>query len=117
MAANSETIQRLWETHKDSKNFVSGTHKVIAAYRNLTQICLSGRSSWAHLENICQLDDEEDIEIQYEEESDTLPEVDDTECAGCRESYNNTRKKEDWLQCIICQKWFHENCSHYINTC
>lgn len=61
--------------------------------------------------------DEENIEVQYEEESDTLSEVDETECAGCGESYNNTRKKEDWLECIICGKWFHENCSSYMNTC
>lgn len=62
-------------------------------------------------------DEEQNIEVPYEEESDTLSEVDNTECAGCGESYNNTRKKEDWLQCIICQKWFHENCSSYVNTC
>lgn len=62
-------------------------------------------------------DEEENIEVQYEEESDALSEVDETECVGCGESYNNTRKKEDWLQCIICQQWFHENCSSYSNTC
>lgn len=62
-------------------------------------------------------DEEEDIEVQYEEESDALSEVDESECVGCGESYNNTRKKEDWLQCIICQNWFHENCSSYLNTC
>lgn len=62
-------------------------------------------------------EEEENIDIQYEEESDNLSEVDETECTGCGESYNSTRKKEDWLQCIICQMWFHENCSSFSNTC
>ncbi|XP_044761182.1 tigger transposable element-derived protein 6-like [Coccinella septempunctata] len=61
--------------------------------------------------------DEENIEVPYEEESDALSEVDETECVGCGESYNKTRKQEDWLKCIICQKWFHENCSSFLNTC
>lgn len=61
--------------------------------------------------------DEEDVEVEYEEESDTVSVIDDTECTGCGESYSSTRKKEDWLQCIICQMWFHENCSSFISTC
>lgn len=38
--------------------------------------------------------EEQDIEVPYEEESDTLSEVDNTECAGCRESYNPRKKKD-----------------------
>ncbi|KAF2889970.1 hypothetical protein ILUMI_16203 [Ignelater luminosus] len=40
-------------------------------------------------------DEEEDIEVQYEEESDIPSVIDETECTGCRESYNSTRKGND----------------------
>lgn len=62
-------------------------------------------------------EEEEDTEVQYEEDSDTLSVIDETECTGCGERFNRTRKKEDWIQCILCQLWFHENCSSFINTC
>lgn len=62
-------------------------------------------------------EDNDDVEVQYDENSDTLEDIDETECTGCGEIYNSTKKKEDWLQGVICKRWFHENCSSLINTC
>lgn len=32
-------------------------------------------------------------------------------CIVCGEYYHATKKKCDWLQCVLCQMWFHEDCS------
>lgn len=59
--------------------------------------------------------DESDLELQDSEDS--FSEEDQTECLGCGERYNETVKKDDWIKCIHCQNWFHENCSKYVNLC
>lgn len=32
-------------------------------------------------------------------------------CVVCGEYYHATKKKCDWLRCVLCQMWFHEDCS------
>ncbi|KAK9693555.1 hypothetical protein QE152_g34119 [Popillia japonica] len=41
----------------------------------------------------------------------------ENQCVGCLEDYRLTKKKEDWLRCIMCSRWLHEGCTSYINTC
>lgn len=38
-------------------------------------------------------------------------------CIECFEDYYATTKKDDWIKCDICQKWFHEGCTLYGSTC
>jgi hypothetical protein len=44
-------------------------------------------------------------------------ENDETTCIGCGEEYHQTKKKEDWIQCIHCKRWMHESCSKFENIC
>ena len=32
-------------------------------------------------------------------------------CLICAEPFSNSRAKEVWVRCIICQKWAHEDCT------
>ena len=34
-------------------------------------------------------------------------EVDDNTCSYCLKKYH---KGEEWMECPVCRKWFHENC-------
>ena len=36
-----------------------------------------------------------------------MNEVDDNTCCHCLKSYN---QNEEWLKCLVCQKWFHNEC-------
>lgn len=43
------------------------------------------------------------------------PSSDTNKCAECWENYFTTKKKDDWLKCIKCEQWLHENCTMYNN--
>ncbi|XP_065639634.1 uncharacterized protein LOC136072355 [Hydra vulgaris] len=32
-------------------------------------------------------------------------------CIYCFESFSNSRSREQWIQCQVCQKWAHEECT------
>ncbi|KAF2887962.1 hypothetical protein ILUMI_18211 [Ignelater luminosus] len=39
------------------------------------------------------------------------------ECVGCREDFRKTKKKDDWIQCILLKQWLHEGCTNYGSFC
>lgn len=41
----------------------------------------------------------------------------ENECVGCGEDYRKTKKKTDWIQCVICKRWLHETCTSYEVVC
>lgn len=43
------------------------------------------------------------------------PSSDTNKCAECWKNYFTTKKKDDWLKCIKCEQWLHENCTMYNN--
>lgn len=53
----------------------------------------------------------------FEDEEEYEDDWDENECVGCGESYNETKKKEDWLQCITCSRWLHEGCTRFEEKC
>ncbi|KAF5289441.1 hypothetical protein FQR65_LT11814 [Abscondita terminalis] len=53
------------------------------------------------------LDDSEDCEDLEDFEN---------ECVGCSEDYRKTKKKEDWIQCVICKRWLHEKAGKSVAT-
>lgn len=61
--------------------------------------------------------DDSSIDIQNADSSDDLEDEDNTECSGCGENYQETKKDEDWIHCVHCSAWFHEHCSKYLNLC
>ena len=34
-------------------------------------------------------------------------------CIECFENYEQTKSKSDWIQCVMCQCWLHETCTHF----
>lgn len=42
---------------------------------------------------------------------------DNAECVGCGEEYYKTKRRDEWLCCIICKRWMHEGCTGYANIC
>ncbi|KAG5888075.1 hypothetical protein JTB14_028604 [Gonioctena quinquepunctata] len=36
---------------------------------------------------------------------------------GCGDDYYKTQLDEDWLQCVICLLWVHENCTEFEDMC
>lgn len=61
--------------------------------------------------------EEDTSDFVPQESEDSISDEDDTECRGCGENYNQTQKKDDWIQCVHCERWFHESCSKYLNLC
>lgn len=62
-------------------------------------------------------EEEEELEIILESDDGESDDFDENVCVGCGENYNDTIKHIDWIQCIICLKWLHENCTSYDNFC
>lgn len=59
--------------------------------------------------------EEEPILCDTSGEEDSENEADN--CAGCGENYYKTHLIEDWLQCLICKLWVHENCTPFDDMC
>jgi len=38
-------------------------------------------------------------------------------CVGCKENYEFTKEKVDWIQCIRCKRWLHETCTSFVDVC
>ncbi|KAI4462668.1 hypothetical protein MML48_4g00001117 [Holotrichia oblita] len=36
---------------------------------------------------------------------------------GWGENYYLTKKAEDWIRCVLCSHWLHENCTEFTDTC
>ncbi|KAJ2944518.1 hypothetical protein O0L34_g3863 [Tuta absoluta] len=60
-------------------------------------------------------DDEEPILLESGDSSPVESFVDD--CVGCGDNYYKTELTEDWIQCSICERWAHENCTEYDDKC
>ncbi|GBN99175.1 hypothetical protein AVEN_53645-1 [Araneus ventricosus] len=41
----------------------------------------------------------------------------DVLCKECSENYYITKRKCDWLRCIMCQMWLHEDCTIFDTFC
>lgn len=61
--------------------------------------------------------DEDVTDFHLEDSGDSPLEEEEAECLGCGEPYSSTSKKEDWIECLHCKKWFHESCSNFVNIC
>lgn len=57
----------------------------------------------------------EDEEPNYDDSSEASDESD--QCIGCGEHYSQTKKTDDWIECMRCKRWVHEGCSKYLNFC
>ncbi|CAH1961310.1 unnamed protein product [Acanthoscelides obtectus] len=64
-------------------------------------------------------DTESDSSLDMDLEDDDDDDVDDEECCcvGCSELCRCTKKDVDWVKCISCQLWLHEDCSRYESMC
>lgn len=60
---------------------------------------------------------EEDEEVILESEGSGSEDFGENLCVGCGEDYRQTKKKVDWIKCVHCQLWLHENCTSYGDFC
>lgn len=60
---------------------------------------------------------EEDEGEIYLDSEDSAGEDYEYDCIRCGENYFKTKKIEDWIQCIFCLKWMHENYTPFESTC
>ncbi|CAG9788966.1 unnamed protein product [Diatraea saccharalis] len=58
--------------------------------------------------------EEEDQPILLESRDSSPVELYVDDCVGCGGNYHET---EDWIQCIICKRWLHENCTEFDDKC
>ncbi|CAB3223714.1 unnamed protein product [Arctia plantaginis] len=58
--------------------------------------------------------DEEDVVLCSDTEN-----MDDevNNCKRCGENHYKTKLVEDWIQCLICELWVHENCTEFEDVC
>lgn len=38
-------------------------------------------------------------------------------CVECHESYYHKKKKSDWIQCMQCSDWLHEDRTNFSEKC
>ncbi|XP_060806689.1 uncharacterized protein LOC132903177 [Amyelois transitella] len=76
----------------------------------------------ANLKKMKNLEESSDMENEiqpiYLESGDSSPIescIDD--CVGCGDNYYQTELIEDWIQCMICKRWVHENCTEFDDKC
>lgn len=62
-------------------------------------------------------EDEQEVILNDEETTDDDLEDYENECAGCNEDYRTSQKKDDWIKCLICDRWLNEGCTSFINLC
>lgn len=65
--------------------------------------------------SVSSSDEEQPILCDTSPDEDKENEADN--CAECGENYYSTRLIEDWLQCLICHLWVHENCTEFEDMC
>lgn len=63
----------------------------------------------------CSSSSEEEVAMVLQ--SDTESEDFGNSCVGCEEVWEQTRSNEDWIECITCKRWLHENCTSFPNHC
>ncbi|CAH2002948.1 unnamed protein product [Acanthoscelides obtectus] len=52
------------------------------------------------------------LDIHLQDDDDDVDD-EDSWCVGCGELYSCTKTDVDWIKCISCQRWLHEDCSIY----
>ncbi|KAI4469576.1 hypothetical protein MML48_1g06319 [Holotrichia oblita] len=60
---------------------------------------------------------ESDADVQLESEDEGAEDDSNAECVDCGENYNTTKKVEDWIKCLNCKHWLHENCTNFEDLC
>ncbi|CAH0563124.1 unnamed protein product [Brassicogethes aeneus] len=60
---------------------------------------------------------DEEYEAKEDSDNDIDDEINENECAGCLEDYNSTTRSDDWICCVLCSRWMHENCTKHKNMC
>ena len=53
-----------------------------------------------------------EVEVQNDDDDD-----DKATCVGCGEMYKKTKSKKDWIMCISCNRWLHEDCTSFQDHC
>lgn len=58
-----------------------------------------------------------EAEVPLQDDSCDDFDQDEEECVGCGEDYNLTILKCDWIKCVRCHRWLHENCTNFTDVC
>lgn len=60
-------------------------------------------------------EDETELILENDDSCDDAHE--ENNCVGCGENYFTTSSTEDWIQCVTCRLWVHEDCTCFENYC
>ncbi|KAK9703789.1 hypothetical protein QE152_g29070 [Popillia japonica] len=102
--------------HSESMNVKPGTSKTtfVQCDENMPkQQCSKKNANDLFL----QSSSESDVDVQLESEDEGAEDDSNAECVRCGENYNTTKKVEDWIKCINCKHWLHENCTNFKDLC
>ena len=71
------------------------------------------RSNGVHVDVGQSVSAEVQAEVEHTdfEASDNGIFEDDCECFVCSELYSNSRPNEQWIKCMHCNRWAHEDCT------
>ena len=77
-------------------------------------MCIRDRLSYTSSED----DTETAVLYQESDEDDDLREMmDENEYSECLEEYGKTKDGCDWINCVVCSRWLHENSSKFLSKC
>ncbi|XP_031342963.1 tigger transposable element-derived protein 1-like [Photinus pyralis] len=79
-------------------------------------LAIKGKSKLRSTVSSSDTESESSVELQLNDSDDDHNE-DETCCVGCDEEYSKTKKPVDWIQCLKCERWFHEDCTKYGDLC
>ncbi|XP_056645093.1 uncharacterized protein LOC130450623 [Diorhabda sublineata] len=60
---------------------------------------------------------ESEVELQLSESSEECSDENENTCVECHENYYRTKKKSEWIRCLQCSGWLHEDCTSYREKC
>ena len=103
-------IRKTYKTNLNKNKLKETTKKAKMTKKN-TQKKLSKKKV------VLSSSSESEGELSLKDDSDTPEEWEESDCAGCGENYNVTKKTDDWVRCIICTRWLHESCLRFKNMC
>lgn len=60
---------------------------------------------------------ESEQQLDESDSDQTESDKENTQCRECFDDYASTKSTADWIQCLMCKLWLHEDCTLYSDYC